>query len=768
MAHDNKVVSFSGQKTPARFALPGELVRLRDASGQSLKSVLASFFDRADDALFELADRAGTNLDQTAYFDAMRELRLRRKAMTVSILQYVSQACNEIGKFQPQQTTGTLEDIDQDSLSLVDHSQLEQQVAIDNLINKLRNRYPDQIRLLTVRVSHLVPGIDLKDAQMPLSPEVICGGVAEACADLDIDIRAKLVVLKLFDRLLADTLGDFYKEANRTLINEGVLPDMKRPPSGKTPARSGQRPSGATASGADLPSGAVGEGYGGASSRATFSELSALLHQGEGASGGETYGSEGYIDTDRLMARLTEAQAHSLQWEGDSVVRLNEQLQPILRAGDGKRLNVGQVDSDVINLVSMLFDFILEDRQLHPVMKALIGRLQIPVLKVALSDKNFFNRGGHPVRKLLNELALSAIGWTEKRAGQRDPLREKIETVVDRVLNEFTNNVALFEELLKDFSHFMDLDRRRRELVEQRLRDAEEGRARQERASQAAEGLVQELSGQRDIPEPVAGLLNEPWTRYLQWVVLREGEDSTRWEHARNLTEQLVWSVDPRPVNETTRTELLRAIPAIVDDLRKALQEISWDPFATDAAIRDLELAHVDVFQRLVTAPSREATREERPSRSVAQPEPERPGDVPSVPVSPAEPDQDQPAAESEQPLVEAVTAPAAHAPEAVEEGGENSPASPQWLEKADSLRVGSWIELTREETKVRCKLAAFIKATGKYIFVNRSGAKVAEYHRQELAVDMEAGKITMLDDGLIFDRALESIIDNLRTSRKD
>ena len=66
------------------------------------------------------------------------------------------------------------------------------------------------------------------------------------------------------------------------------------------------------------------------------------------------------------------------------------------------------------------------------------------------------------------------------------------------------------------------------------------------------------------------------------------------------------------------------------------------------------------------------------------------------------------------------------------------------------------------------CKLAAFIKATGKYIFVNRSGAKVAEYLRLELAADMEAGKISMLDDGLIFDRALESIIDNLRSSRKD
>lgn len=767
MAHDNKVVRFSGQKSPGRFDLPSALVHLRDASGQSLKSVLGAFFDRADDALFELADRAGSNLDQTAYFDAMRELRLRRKAMVVSILQYVSQAFNEIGRFQPQQTSRALDDIDQDSLSLVDHSELEQQVAVDNLINKLRNRYTEQIRLLTIRVGHLVPGIELRDSQMPLSPEIICGGLAEACADLDIDIRAKLVVLKLFDRLLADTLGDFYKEANRTLIKEGVLPDMKRPPSGKGAGQSPQR-SGAgqsTSPGKSAGQGSVQSESAAGESQATFSELSALLHKGDGGyTAGAGEGGEGYIDTDRLVARLTEAQVSSRQWDEGVVIPLNEQLGPLLRGGDGKSLNPGQVDRDVINLVSMLFDFILEDRQLHPVMKALIGRLQIPVLKVALSDQNFFNRGGHPVRKLLNELALSAIGWSEKKTGQRDPLREKIEYVVERVLNEFTDNVALFDELLKDFSHFMDLDRRRRELVEQRLRDAEEGRARQERAAQVARELVAELTDQRELPEPVAGLLNEAWSRYLQWVALREGEDSERWQHARELTERLVWSVDPRPVTETTRSDLLRAIPGIVDELRRALQEISWDPFATDAVIRDLELVHVDVFQRLVTAPAREEPEQAGPdvvadgaARAVpAEPEPQA---ITDAPVASTDAPAETGASTTPEPAVEAQATPTAT---------ESGAVSAQWLERADSLRVGSWIELSRDDAKVRCKLAAFIKATGKYIFVNRSGAKVAEYQREELAAEMESGNVAMLDDGLIFDRALESIIDNLRSSRKD
>lgn len=78
-------------------------------------------------------------------------------------------------------------------------------------------------------------------------------------------------------------------------------------------------------------------------------------------------------------------------------------------------------------------------------------------------------------------------------------------------------------------------------------------------------------------------------------------------------------------------------------------------------------------------------------------------------------------------------------------------------------LRVGSWLELSLEgEQKLRCKLAAFIRHTGRYIFVNRSGAKVLEKTDKELAADLAAGAVRLLDDALIFDRALESVI-NLR-----
>ncbi|AMQ90880.1 DUF1631 domain-containing protein [Marinobacter sp. LQ44] len=773
MAHDNKVVHLSGQKPVGRFSLPPALIRLRDASGQSLKSVLGSFFEQADDSLFALADRAGSNQDQTAYFDAMRELRLRRKSMAVSMLQYVSQAFNDFGRFKPLRSGSALEEVDQDSLSLLDHSELEQQVAIDNLVTKLRNRYQEPARMLAARVRHLMPEIQMSDDQMPLSPEVICGGIAEACSDLDIDIRAKLVVLKLFERLLVDKLAALYDQANKTLVAEGVLPDMRRAPVGGSSPQANRPAPQAGAPALSPGQAGVESGASGTASFPTFSELSALLHQGEASPGaGSLPGGVVTLDTGGLMARLSDLQGSLTQVSGVEVVPLRQQIVSVLQEPGGKKATLGQVDGDVVNLVSMLFDFILEDRQLHPVMKALIGRLQIPVLKVALSDRNFFNRGGHPVRKLLNELALSAIGWSEKREGMRDPLREKIEEVVDRVLNEFTDNVGLFEELLKDFGHFMDLDRRRRELVEQRLRDAEEGRARQERASQAATNLIQEETAGRDIPAAVMQILSEPWTRYLQWVVLRQGEESEQWQSACTVTERLIWSVDPRPVTDETRSELLRAIPEVVEDLRSALQEISWDPFSTDAAIRDLELAHVDVFQKLVTAPVSDvgkapeehapaAEELDQPEQMLAQEEPQVNADVPE---DVAQSDSEPVVAES----VQSDAQPATEPPAAEKEAPSAPVVAAEWLARADQLRVGSWIEMVRDDTRVRCKLAAFIKATGKYIFVNRSGAKVAEYHRDDLAVALQDGVITLLDDGLIFDRALESIIDNLRHSRKD
>ena len=71
-----------------------------------------------------------------------------------------------------------------------------------------------------------------------------------------------------------------------------------------------------------------------------------------------------------------------------------------------------QLESMTIEMVAMLFDFIFETKDLPDGIKALLARLQIPVLKAAMLDGAFFAKKTHPSRLLVNALAQAGLGWS--------------------------------------------------------------------------------------------------------------------------------------------------------------------------------------------------------------------------------------------------------------------------------------------------------------------------------------------------------------------
>jgi hypothetical protein len=95
----------------------------------------------------------------------------------------------------------------------------------------------------------------------------------------------------------------------------------------------------------------------------------------------------------------------------------------------------------------------------------------------------------------------------------------------------------------------------------------------------------------------------------------------------------------------------------------------------------------------------------------------------------------------------------------------ENHPA----VARVDNLSIGMWVEFTGEDDhNTRCKLAAKISAIDKFIFVNRQGVKVVEKTKLGLAGELHDGTVSIISDGLLFSRALESVIGNLRDSQQE
>lgn len=89
------------------------------------------------------------------------------------------------------------------------------------------------------------------------------------------------------------------------------------------------------------------------------------------------------------------------------------------------------------------------------------------------------------------------------------------------------------------------------------------------------------------------------------------------------------------------------------------------------------------------------------------------------------------------------------------------------YLEQVESMTVGVWVEFVGEdEQNTRCKLTAKINAIDKFIFVNRQEVKVVEKTTGGLAKELKDGTVRIISDGLLFSRALESVIGNLRDSQ--
>lgn len=769
VVHLNKVAHQHPPISPVG-RLPVALTQVRDKAAQQLKQALQGLFDSADDSLFEMADRATSNVEQNSFFEAMRDLRLKRKTIERGFLQKIFEAFATLNQYEIGKAP-VLDAVSFDGLSLVQDDQLEESVAVDAMVSKVINRDGVALGHLTTRLDALVSK-KIDEKNNPIGPRALCEAFLEACRDLGVEIKVKLIIFKLFEKSVLGDLDQLYAELNQLLITAGVLPELKSAPPRRSPERSAAG-RGARADGAPV----VADGSGGAGDEGmqeVFGVLQSLLAEvrGSGMPARELPAGAVPISSNDLMRLLSHIQQ---RLPGQSAAAADEfdlrnQLESLLgraSAKSGKARVVGEVDEDVINLVSMLFEFILDDRTLPDSLKALIARLQIPMLKVAVLDKTFFSRGSHPARRLLNEIASAALGWVDQDDAQRDTLYQRIDQVVQRLLNDFADDPAIFAELLAEFVAFTGDERRRSDLLEQRTRDAEEGRAKSELARQQVEQALNLRLLGKTLPEAVVRLLQEAWSKVLMLTCLKHGVESAQWQAVLVTMDELVWSVEPHD-DPQARLRLLELVPGLLRSLREGLDSAGIDPFVTSEFFTRLEVLHVQAFQRFKRAMPAVVESAEASVPTLAE---EAVQVLPAADVASVLPLLELPASAELEPvdepaMVEVVEEIILLAPgERREQEVEAHLADDdEALLQVDGLRVGSWVEFQEnEEHKLRCKLAAVIKPTGKFIFVNRTGMKVLEKTRMGLAVEFRRNAIRLLDDALLFDRALESVIGNLR-----
>ncbi|MGN8276370.1 DUF1631 domain-containing protein [Pseudomonas sp. SMN5] len=723
----HKVSTDQANRSPLA-RLPVILLQVRDKAAQQLRQGLQGLFDNADDTLFEMADRARDDVEQNLFFEAMRDLRLKRKSIEREFIEQFFDAFVNLAQYDF--TQATLAPVVAAGIpAQPTKDELERHLAVESMVARVLRHDGVALEQLTARLGVLLER-PLTSQHNPLSPALLCEHFLQAGRNLGVGIKVKLILLKLFERYVLSECDQLYAEANQLLAATGILPDLKASPSRRASDRTADKPVPKADKPAKPRAAEVDD-----SVQEVFAALQKLLMQVRGSVAPtlEASAPAQPISTRDLLRLLSHLQqyvpAPAVQDEFDLRGQL-EQLLTRVSVRSGKSRVVEDADEDVINLISMMFEFILDDHNLPDTFKALIGRLQIPMLKVAVQDKSFFSRGNHPARRLLNEIAAAAMGCGDCDDQQRDSLYLRIEQVVQRLLNDYVDDPTIFSELLADFLAFTSDERRRSELLEQRIRDAEEGRAKADLARQRVEGALNQVLLGKVLPQAVVEFVQQAWSQVLLLTCFKHGEHSEEWKADVLTLEQLIWSVQPHDESDAG-LRLLAMVPELLKALREGLSRSAFDPFATSEFFSELEVLHVQSLERMGQAPEQ------------AKPQP---SDLPvMVQVS------------------ERIVLRAANKAPA-ESAAVRLPADDVGLIQVDQLRLGSWVEFQEEDdNRLRCKLAAIIQATGKYVFVNRTGLKVLEHSRTSLALEFRRGAARLLDDTLLFDRALESVLGNLR-----
>ncbi len=759
---------------------PQAFAEVRGIALRKLGGMLAEVLDKSDDALFDFVQRTKISSEQQDFFDAMRELRRRRGEVEQRYRETLTDSFVGLERRRPVKINLHTAEAGEQGLSLVSADALEEQLAAEQVAGLVDRRHAEALRQLEQRMAVTVGLPALEREALPPGPTTICAAFRNGLQGLELTIKARLVLYKLFERELVDALGSLLQECNQRLHQAGILPAV-------TPARSrAKREDGIVRETVSDRRDGESSAYGSSSARASGRQLSPGISSGGSEHPPETIDSifasvrdlcQAVLEAQRMASasasgktsgeaqaaqapRVTLRESHALsalqslqnnlpesllQAVDDPHVSLSSLLKKeLLKQAEHMQLaepGAGLVEQDeqALFLVGLLFDVLLSQRSYDRPVRQQFVRLTVPYARAAMLDQHLFALKTHPARQLLNSLAEACDGNRGESAAERD-LLTRVGGVVDKLAADFNEDIAIFSEVESDFRDFLDQHRKRVELAEKRAAEAQKGRERLDEARAMAQMELATLMGARSAPPVVEMFLGRYWTHHLAVVFLREGAEAQRYLQARQAGERLWLALLAceigKEVPDTLREELtpvLASSGVTGPGANEVLDAVEWVLLAVRLGRHEAASSHPlpPAMQNL--APLDNSSAEVAPAPRAA-------GDE-AVAAAMQVPAADDPAAEPEVPAFD-------------EED----------VERIKALGLGAWVEFVSEsEESIPAKLSWISPISSRLLFVTRRGMRHCAASPQELAIMIKQGRLHLRIGDSAFEYAMSQVLGRLR-----
>lgn len=789
---------------------------------RELEPGLKRTLDEFEGELFRKAEKAPTTDQQNRCFEALKTVRKSNSLVLIAMRDDFQRGM--LAPLVREQVNVLSAAVAMDAkLSLVDNSTLELDLAISELCAKAEIKSSQMLHTTAVRFAVVCGGAPLSIEAIPVGPHRIVLALAKALEGVELSVALKVELLRTFDKIVLTRIPQLLEALNRQFCEQRVfahlnlgmgrraqdtqkaaepvkVPEIKadaeptgvaRPIPESTPVAA-QEPRTPSAFGpAHDPFGfsAVGEAMSvrqrdqappsrreavvspGPQARlleqpandasttepsqdlelfTTLRELLSGKRQGSGASlGSNTDPTAPQASQDDVQSVLTVLQAQPVspvmvggRWKSRRISDIKQDMLEQLRQLHGGRLpRLEQETTDTVDLVGLLFDHVLSDSKPSSTTHSLLTKLQVPVLKVAIKDKSFFSRRNHPARQFLNTIAENGVFWSEGDELD-DGLVERMQLAVDRITAEYDNDIGVFETMLGDLGRHVSTLQRKAEVSEKRNVEAARGREKMELARKNASQSIEGFTKGRMLPPLVTHLLEGAWADVLALTQLRQDTDSPEYQERLETAGELAACFDlDKPV---TKDDFAQLRPVLEEgmslvgfhgpEIERTLNAVSELVVEGEALVPVLEPAEEREVTELVRSKARLGQEQEEPKSAEGA------------------------AQLAKQSIL-------AHLRK--DEKMQLNPKEAQMLERLKQMPFGTWFEfvINQQGDISRRKLSWFSPVTGRCLFLNSRGIKVAEKSLDELARDLIRGNAKLWEPAkeTAIDRAWRSIKEKLK-----
>ncbi|MFD0667845.1 DUF1631 family protein [Ramlibacter sp. MAHUQ-53] len=623
---------------------PGTLARrVREQFVAELEACLEPLSLALATRLLEQVDRSTSTREAHERRDAMLEYeRLRASWAAATRLAWRRGAAGLAGAAPP--AAGG-------DLSLLDHDEVERKIIASRLAMSLQEAGGWDFNDLLRRMQQ-VEGVELPASDV-IRPEGLAQHLVESWMASGLPRRTWLLAGDFFQQQLGPVVSRAWQRANQSLIDAGVLPDIgagrrvrrspdaaARPPGapgtgpGGLPGGSGASGGGGGASGMGLSTGG-GLGFGGGSGRGTPT--------GTGEAGPGAASAWGQVPPDSRLAAGVESPLARVRSRAQGLLGRMRRLigervadfdpgQPVVpspalsvalgpvgstlladpdafddravariaqalreQSGELKRQAGSSTEKALIEVVALMFQSILAEERIPPAVRVWFARLQMPVLRVALAEPDFFESLQHPARLLIDRMGACVLGFDGATIDGSE-MEAEIRRIVQLVEQYPETGRKVFLMAHEEFQKFLS-----RYLTDQApatRRVVTVAQQVEQKETMAVRYTIELRRMLDDMPVPagIREFLFKVWAEVMAVAAVRHGAQHPDTIALKKSAAELVWAAGAKP-NRAERAQVIQGLPQLLQRLRQGMTLLGLPAAEQDAQLKTLSDTLADAFQ---------------------------------------------------------------------------------------------------------------------------------------------------------------------------